>query len=203
MSLLNPLSRFRQSRWAGPVITSLLGSVVVTVAGCGTAGTKPAGAGTTPAPAPITATGAAPNPVDPANRFKVTGVAASFYKLGPQQPGGPDLGLKQGARLTLVKRGFGYSQVRLEDGTTGFVGTEDIARLTPQEIAAEAQPLAPAGSPNARGGAPNNAKPGSTAAKRRGRPGAPNIPISPPDEPGLPAAPDPTPRSGPVPTFRY
>ena len=143
-----------------------------------------------------------PGTVDPANRWKVTANSASFYKLGPQQPGGPDLGLKQGTRVTLTRRSFGFSQVQLEDGTAGFIGTEDITRLTPEEIAAEAKPPVILAAANARGTTGN--KPGTTAAARRrpGRPG-PSLPIIPGDEPGLPAAPDPTPRTGPVPTFRY
>lgn len=141
---------------------------------------------------------------DPANRWKVTAASASFYKLGPQQPGGPDLGLKQGTRVTLTRRAFGFSQIQLEDGTAGFIGTEDIVRLTPEEIAAETKPLVTLAAANVRGTGNNPAKPGTTAAARRrpGRPG-PSLPIIPGDEPNLPAAADPTPRAGPVPTFRY
>ena len=145
-----------------------------------------------------------------AGRYKVTAASASFYRLGPQQPGGPDLGLKQNTRLTLVRRGFGYSQVQLEDGTAGFVGTEDIVRLTPEEIAVEAAlppAVAAATASNARGGANNNnlssPKP-PTTARRRPRPGGSgSVPVIPVEEPNLPSAPEPTPRTGPVPTFRY
>ena len=174
-------------RLAGAALASVAAGAALSLAGCKTPGAA-VGAGTASAPATAA--------VDPASRYKVTASSASFYKLGPQQPGGPDLGLKQGARLTLTRRGFGFSQVLLEDGTAGFVGTEDIARLTPEEIAAEAKPPVPAAN------APGGAKPKPGAARRRARPG-PSLPIGSGDEPGLPAAPDPTPRPGPVPTFRY
>ena len=178
---------------------------LVAVVGCQpTAGN--AGGGTTAA-APTS-----PAAVAKAGRYKVTAASASFYRLGPQQPGGPDLGLKQNTRLTLIRRGFGYSQVQLEDGTAGFVGTEDIVRLTPEEIAAEA--VSPPGvvataASNARGGNGNNNNNGGpkplAAARRRPRPagGSGSVPVIPVEEPNLPAAPEPTPRTGPVPTFRY
>ena len=178
-------------------VAAVAAFLAVSVAGCRAPGNKTPAAGTTPATVPAVA-GA---PVNPAYRCKVTANSTSFYRLGPQQPNGPDLALKQGSRVTLIRRGFGYSQVQLEDGTSGYVGTEDIAKLTPEESAAEFKPLLPLAANGRPGGV---TPPGKLAAtRRRPRTGGPNIPIAPPDEPGLPAAPDPTPRVGPVPTFRY
>ncbi len=94
----------------------------------------------TPTPAPVAA---APAPVAPTDQFKVTAVRTPFYHFGPQQPGGPNQSLDYGASLTLLKRGFGYSQVRLKDQQTGYVATEDIAALTPQELMAQEQPEPP------------------------------------------------------------
>ena len=90
-----------------------------------------------PAPAPVV-------PVAPIDQFKVTVPRTPFYKYGPQQPGGPSQSLDFGTIFTLLKRGFGYSQVRLKDQQTGYVATEEIAALTSQELMAQEQPEAPA-----------------------------------------------------------
>lgn len=90
-----------------------------------------------PSPAPVAPAPAPPSgPVGPSDQFKVTVDRTPFYNYGPQQPGGPSLSLEKGTVVTLLKRGFGYSQVRLKDQQVGFIGTEDLAALTPQEIAA-------------------------------------------------------------------
>src|SRR5262249_37243695 len=39
---------------------------------------------------------------------------------------GPDFALKHGDRVTMVRREFGFSQVRMEDGTTGYMPTQDL-----------------------------------------------------------------------------
>ncbi len=70
-------------------------------------------------------------------RYRVTKDTTPFYKYGPQQPGGPDLSLKKGTDVLMVKRAFGYSQVKTTDTLqTGYVSTEDVAPLTAQELAA-------------------------------------------------------------------
>lgn len=94
----------------------------------------------TPAPSPAPAAPAPPTtgPVGPSDQFKVTVDRTPFYNYGPQQPGGPSLSLEKGTTLTVLKRGFGYSQVRLKDNQVGFVGNEDLAALTAQELAAAA-----------------------------------------------------------------
>lgn len=95
----------------------------------------------TPTPTPVTAAPAPP--VTPSDQFKVTTPRTPFYRYGPQQPGGPSQSLESGTILTLLKRGFGYSQVRLKDQQTGYVATEDMAALTSQELMAQEQPEAP------------------------------------------------------------
>lgn len=92
----------------------------------------------TPAPAPVAEVKpvSTPSPVPPSDQFKVTSERTPFYNYGPQQPGGPSLSLERGTTLTLLKRGFGYSQVKLKDQQSGYVATEDITALTPQELAA-------------------------------------------------------------------
>lgn len=89
----------------------------------------------TPVPAPVAAT--------PSNQFKVKTDRTPFYVYGPQQPGGPNSSLERGTVVTLIKRGFGYSQVRLRTEQTGYVGTEDLVALTPEELLAQEQPEAP------------------------------------------------------------
>ncbi len=49
-----------------------------------------------------------------------------FYRLGPQQPSGPDLSLEEGRRVKMLKRSFGFSQVMLDNGWDGWVATEEI-----------------------------------------------------------------------------
>lgn len=52
--------------------------------------------------------------------------ATPFYRLGPQQPSGPDLSLDEGRRVKMLKRSFGFSQVMLDNGWDGWVATEAI-----------------------------------------------------------------------------
>ncbi|OAI41370.1 hypothetical protein AYO41_01590 [Verrucomicrobia bacterium SCGC AG-212-E04] len=99
-------------------------------------------AAATPTPVPV-APAPASGPIAPSDQFKVIAVRTPFYKYGPQQPGGPSMSIDYGTNLTLLKRGFGYSQIQLKDQQTGYVATEDIAALTPQELMAQEQPDAP------------------------------------------------------------
>jgi hypothetical protein len=101
-------------------------------------------------PTPVPEAAAAPTPpptkaaVAPSNQFKVTAARTPFYNYGPQQPGGPSMSLERGTVVTLLKRGFGYSQIKLRNEQTGYVGTEDIVALTAEELLAQEQPEAPA-----------------------------------------------------------
>ncbi len=160
------------------------------------------GATTAPAPSP------AATPTGPVTRFRVTAETTPFFRLGPQQPAGPDLALKQDTRISMVKRGFGYSQVKLDDGMVGYVGNEDIKVLTAEEVANETSltltntAAGPAGSAALFGGAvgPNG------SARRRG-PRLPALPLPPgAQEPSLPlpdlAPSSPTPKPQPTPAFR-
>jgi hypothetical protein len=58
--------------------------------------------------------------------FEVKAEFTPFYRTGPQQRGGPDLSLKRNRLVKMLKRGFGFSQVEVDDGTTGYVATEDL-----------------------------------------------------------------------------
>jgi hypothetical protein len=71
--------------------------------------------------------------------YKVAVEATPFFRYGPQQPTGPDLSLKRDTRLALIKRSFGYSQVRTPENQTGYVATDEIVPISPEELAAEQQ----------------------------------------------------------------
>src|SRR5688500_9477668 len=70
-------------------------------------------------------------PVPATNKFIVSVKAAQFYKYGPAQAFGPDYNLPQGQKVTMLQRQFGYSQILLEDGTSGYVATEELKPAPP------------------------------------------------------------------------
>lgn len=69
--------------------------------------------------------------------YRVNAETTSFFKNGPQQPSGPDLALKKDTRVSMLKRNFGYSQVRTADNQVGYVGTADLTPLSAEELAAD------------------------------------------------------------------
>ncbi len=146
-------------------------------------------------PTPVATAPAPPSPPLPPDLFKVYTDRAAFYANGPQQPGGPSLSLKRGDRVTLLKRGFGFSQVKLADQQVGYIGTEDLAKVTPEEYAAEQARLAP----------PIPASP--LAGRSFFRPGGVPRPQLPPSiDADLPRADGPAPKPEPpeaTPKFRY
>jgi hypothetical protein len=74
---------------------------------------------------------AATGPAAPTDRYVISVKAAQFYKYGPAQAFGPDFNLTQGQKVRMVQRQFGYSQVSLEDGTVGYVATEELKPAPP------------------------------------------------------------------------
>jgi len=62
--------------------------------------------------------------------FEVKADYTAFYRHGPQQRGGPDLSLKRNRVVKMLKRSFGFSLVEIEDGTPGYVSTEDLRPST-------------------------------------------------------------------------
>ena len=113
-----------------------LTAVLLSIGGCKRGDATPATATNKPAattnvdPDPITA-------VPDKDRYKVTADTTGFFRYSPLQAAGSDFDLKKNARLTMVKRGRGFSQIKTEDNQIGYVGTEDIAQLAPNEIAQE------------------------------------------------------------------
>jgi hypothetical protein len=62
------------------------------------------------------------------DNYMITAERSAFYKFGPAQAAGPDATLTKNQHVTLIRREFGYSRIRTEDGQLGYVATEDITR---------------------------------------------------------------------------
>ena len=71
------------------------------------------------------------NSVPSGSKFLVSVPKAPFYKFGPAQSFGPDFVLNEGASVTMLEHSFGYSRVMTEDGTSGFVSTDDLKPAPP------------------------------------------------------------------------
>ena len=75
-------------------------------------------------------------PVQPSENFVGDTVVvtdyASFYRLGPQQAGGPDRTLRNGERVMLMRKEFGYSRVQLSDDQIGYIANEDLQPAPPE-----------------------------------------------------------------------
>ncbi len=71
------------------------------------------------------------NSVPSGSKYVVSAHKASFYKFGPAQSFGADFVLNEGARVTMLEHSFGFSRVMTEDGTAGFVATEDLKPAPP------------------------------------------------------------------------
>lgn len=82
--------------------------------------------------------------------YAVTAEKAPFYKLGPQQGGGPDLELSRDTLMILIRPSFGYSKVHLATGQEGYVASEDI-KLAPAALIAAANAPPPGSEPIAHG----------------------------------------------------
>ena len=65
--------------------------------------------------------------------YAVTAKQAQVYRFGPAQPTGADALLKEGHKLLMLRKEFGYSRVMTEDGMTGYVSNDFIAPTTPPE----------------------------------------------------------------------
>ena len=72
--------------------------------------------------------------------YAVSAAKTPFYKLGPQQGGGPDEQLPHNTLMTLIRPSFGYCKVHLENGQEGYVASEDIKPASPALIAALTAP---------------------------------------------------------------
>jgi len=75
-------------------------------------------------------------PIQPSENFVGDTVVvtdyASFYRLGPQQAGGPDRTLRNGERVMLLRKEFGYTRVQLSDDQIGYIANEDLQAAPPE-----------------------------------------------------------------------
>ena len=71
------------------------------------------------------------NTVPSGSKFMVSAPKTAFYKFGPAQSFGPDFVLNEGARVTMLAHSFGISRGMTEDGTSGFVSTDDLKPAPP------------------------------------------------------------------------
>ena len=71
------------------------------------------------------------NTVPSGSHYLVSASKTSFYKFGPAQSFGPDFVLSEGAKVTMLEHSFGFSHVMTEDGTSGFVSTDDLKPAPP------------------------------------------------------------------------
>lgn len=54
-----------------------------------------------------------------------------FYRKGPAQGTGPDLSLAKGDEVEVLRKEFGFSFVRIEDGQNGYIANESIKPAPP------------------------------------------------------------------------
>jgi hypothetical protein len=78
--------------------------------------------------------------------FAITAEKTAFYRYGPLQGNGPDRELTKDTLVTLIRRSFGYSKVRLTDGQEGFVANEDI-QVAPESLVVKNTEVASAPAP--------------------------------------------------------
>ena len=119
----------KRAPWSWLCLTAL----VVATAGCkvgANTSSNPPAAAPIVSNEPITA-------VPDKDRYKVIADTTGFFHYSPLQASGSDFDLKKDARLTMIKRGRGFSEVKTADKDVGYVGTEDIAPLAPAELAQE------------------------------------------------------------------
>lgn len=81
---------------------------------------------------------------------------APFYSMGPQQMSGPDASLPMDAIVLLIRKEFGYSYVKLEDGRFGYMPSQTIQPAPPRAPIAQLPPPSGGGS---RGFTPQTSEP--------------------------------------------
>lgn len=80
---------------------------------------------------------------DTAPEYVVIRDFSAFYRLGPQQGRGPDVSLRTGTRVKLLRREMGYSLVQLEDLRTGYLANENMTVAPPRPPQETLQPTSP------------------------------------------------------------
>ena len=118
--------------------------------------------------------------------YAVVANQTPFYRYGPQQGNGPDMQLAHDSIMRVIRPSFGYVKVKLQDGESGYVASDDIRPAAPTLVA---EKLAPP------------AEPVAQAVASQGDEGAQFRLDS--DDPRLIAPPEPLPEVSPTPAFRY
>lgn len=72
--------------------------------------------------------------------YSVSTDKTPFYHYGPQQGNGPDEQLPKDSIMTVIRPSFGYVQVKLQNGQSGYVASEDIRPAPPQLVAEKTAP---------------------------------------------------------------
>lgn len=72
--------------------------------------------------------------------FAVAAEQTPFYKYGPQQGSGPDMQLPHDSIMQVIRPSFGYVKVKLQDGASGYVASEDIRPAAPTLVAEKLAP---------------------------------------------------------------
>jgi hypothetical protein len=118
--------------------------------------------------------------------YAVAANQTPFYHYGPQQGNGPDMQLPHDSIMRVIRPSFGYVKVKLQDGESGYVASEDIRPAAPSLVA---EKLAPPAEPVAQTIASQDEE------GERFRLNS--------DDPRLIAPPEPLPEMSPTPAFRY
>lgn len=118
--------------------------------------------------------------------YAVAANQTPFYRYGPQQGNGPDMQLPHDSIMKVIRPSFGYVKVKLQDGESGYVASEDIrpaaATLVAEKLAPPPEPL-----------------PATVASQgEQGEQFGLNS-----DDPRLIAPPEPLPEASPTPEFHY
>lgn len=84
------------------------------------------------------------DPVKGDGYYVVSAKETQLYRFGPAQASGADSLLKQGRRLVMLRREYGYSRVKTEDDQqTGFVANEHMVPAPPPKNAPTGKPGSP------------------------------------------------------------
>ncbi|MBA2435472.1 MAG: hypothetical protein H0V54_10420 [Chthoniobacterales bacterium] len=74
------------------------------------------------------------------NWYAVAAIQTPFYRYGPQQGYGPDMQLPHDSIMQVIQPSFGYVKVKLQDGESGYVASEDIRPAPPTLVAEKLAP---------------------------------------------------------------
>jgi hypothetical protein len=128
-------------------------------------------------------------PASTGTRAMVAVPQTAFYKYGPAQSFGPDFLLTQNAKVTVLKRDWAFTRVLMEDGTAGYIASEDLKAAPPEPP------------PQARGSSSGVRTTSSGKPRRSNVQSVPDSPLF--DMTDLPALPAEAEPAKPAPDFRF